>query len=153
MLYDIPIYSSLYPFINSTFFKGMYFIVRGRHSPLSPKCVSMQIIHQNSITYRLFMGGVVPALFLRSKNASLFTCSGGISGSTDSTPLFNFLLMGWVTFSNRPPFLDGRKVATRKLVEEYLLVVTALALSINLHMLDMKAKMFLKMAWDQIHPE
>ena len=99
------------------------------------------------------MGGVVPALFLKSKNVSLFTCSGGISGSTDSTHLFNFLLMGWVTFSNRPPFLDGRKVATRKLVKEYLLVVTALALSTNLHVLDMKAKMFPKMAWDQIHPE
>lgn len=40
-----------------------------------------------------------------------------------------------------------------KVGKEYLLIVTALASSINLHVLDMKAKMFLKMAWDQIHPE
>lgn len=45
----------------------MYFIVRGRHSPLSPKCVSMQIIHQNSITYRLFMGGGSTSFVLEIK--------------------------------------------------------------------------------------
>lgn len=91
-------------------------------------------------------------MFLKSKKANLFTCSGVILDSTDSTYLFNFLLVECATISNRLPFLDEKKVAMRKLVKEYLLIVTALAVSINLHVLNMKAKMFLKMAWDQIHP-
>lgn len=51
------IHPSLYPPINPTWFWGMYFIVSCRHSTLSPKCFSMQIINLNLITYRLLIGG------------------------------------------------------------------------------------------------
>ena len=50
------------------------------------------------------------------------------------------------TFYNRLLFLDEEKVAVRIRVKEQLLTVPALASFVNLHVLNVKAKTFLKMA-------
>lgn len=54
---------------------------------------------------------------------------------------------------NRLPFLNREDVAMRKQVKEQLLIVTAWASFTNIRVLDMKVKMFLIMAWGQIHPQ
>lgn len=59
----------------------------------------------------------------------------------------------WATFLNRLPFLNREDVAMRKQVKEQLLIVTAWASFTNIRVLDMKVKMFLIMAWGQIHPK
>ena len=59
----------------------------------------------------------------------------------------------WATFLNRLPFLNREEVAVRKQVKEQLLFVTTWASFTNRQVLNMKVKMFLIMAWGQIHPK
>ena len=58
----------------------------------------------------------------------------------------------WATFLNRLSF-NREDVAVRKQVKEQHLIVTAWASFTNIRVLDMKVKMFLIMAWGQIHPK